>query len=121
MPKKVRKPKAQKPMVPAEEVTTLPLGALATMPGWARVVAIIGFPTFVAMFLLAQNAGILRNVEAETLHQLGVHAARAEVLIDRLTIAIRVMCENASKTEREYYHCASMGGGPLTPAPRNVP
>jgi exosortase/archaeosortase len=70
-----------------------------------RKLAAIGGWAVVSLFFLAQMAGYIPNpVEARII----THDESMKSFVDRLVIAMRVMCENGSKTQAEYNNCRNI-------------
>jgi hypothetical protein len=105
-----------------------PMGPLDGLPTWVKSVAFVGFPAFIAVFLLAQNAGLIgdrsvaavaatRQVELQADHavkvqeiaeNLAMHRQRQEELIRTLKIALRVICENQAFSLAQKNNCRNI-------------
>ena len=98
----------------------------SSLPGWAHLVAYLGFPIVVASFLLAQGAGFIASpqdrAEAELRSQhmriekfmtdqdtaLREHRIRQEDLIRLLATGLKVICENGAHSVPERNNCATI-------------
>jgi len=67
---------------------------LTHLPVWVQVIAVVGFPCFVAAVFLAQMVGLLGSPAAESLNLLKAHAGDEK---ERTSI-IRVMCRAQLRT-----------------------
>ena len=85
------------------------------LPTWAKVIATIGFPIAVATFLILQSTGwipseitaaqaaiIRHSMDADRHHQATENLARS------VSIAARVMCENAANTPEQRRNCQAI-------------
>lgn len=86
--------------------------SLNGLPWWVKGIATVGFPTVVALFFLAQSAGWIPSATqatASTLERLvkntEAHEQTTRDLIDRLSTALRAMCENAARDVTERNRC----------------
>ena len=87
-------------------------GHLNGLPVWAKAIAVIGFPAFVALFLLAQSAGVIPSeikqlVELSKQHneQVMLHVMRTDDLARSVRIAAKIMCQNSANDERQLRAC----------------
>ena len=92
---------------------------LNAVPDWMKGVAIVWFPIGVAIILLLQQAGIFTStVDKHTLaliqFQVRIEARldsqdrKMDMLIQRLTLSLQVLCENSSKTIAERNNCLNI-------------
>lgn len=82
---------------------------------YIKEIAAIGGWIVVSIFFMAQAAGYIPSQDAKTLsllqeHDISLshHRTRQEDLISRLTIALKVMCENGAKTASERNNCLNI-------------
>lgn len=82
------------------------------MPWWVKGLGAVGFPAAVAIFLLMQSAGWIPSTlqsSATTLERLmksaDAHEQTTRDLVERLTTALRVMCENDARDASERNRC----------------
>ena len=87
-------------------------GGIDKLPGWAKVITVLGFPGFVALFLLGQSAGIIpsevqRLIEFQKTHNETVmaHVMRTDDLARSVRLAAKIMCQNAASNERPARLC----------------
>ena|SRR5437762_453112 len=83
------------------------------LPRWVRVIGIVGFPAFIAIYFLARDAGYVPSVFTSTVSQMTTvqksledHRAKQEVLIRALTTGLRVICLNdAGEDKKKQNRC----------------
>lgn len=85
------------------------------LPWWVKAIGLVGFPIFVALFFMGQAAGILpsadqenKKVLVEIRNYVATQDARTVQLLDRLTMSLRIMCENGSRTPAERNNCLNI-------------
>ena len=90
-------------------------GLLTGLPIWVRVITLVGFPVVCAAFLLAQTAGWVPSLaqgQTASLKSLESvmtqHVRETNVLIGRLSTALRVMCENSARDEVGRNNCRAI-------------
>lgn len=84
------------------------------LPVWAKAIYWLGFPIALCVFLLAQDAGFVpRRPDPILVAEMKAHATsleehrtRQEQLMDRLTLAMRIFCQNSAKTQTELNNCS---------------
>ena|SRR2546427_745806 len=81
------------------------------LPLWAKLLAVFGFPIFVALFFMAQSAGLLISVNA-TAVKLAEHAAQTATQTDRVIHDLEVnrqvqrqICRNTAKNPSQEVEC----------------
>jgi hypothetical protein len=91
-------------------------GLLALLPSWARVALVLGLPTVAAAVLfgivmgwvpspLASQLTVHHDLLQKTDRDLTEHQKRQELLIEKLTLAMRVMCENNARDQSAIRNC----------------
>jgi len=85
------------------------------VPMWVKAIALVGFPVVVALYFMGQSAGVVPSIQQSTHEVLVQHVeltkvrqAQAEKVIDRFTVGIRVLCENAARTDGERNNCRNI-------------
>src|SRR5947209_5066002 len=76
---------------------------ITALPLWAKLLAIFGFPTFVALFYMAQSTGLLLSVGA-TAAELQKHTAQTERLIQDIEAGRKIqrqICRNTSRNQAQ--------------------
>lgn len=85
------------------------------LPGWAKIIATVGFPVAITMFLLAQSAGWIPS-EVQSLTKLvgnrvvrqEQHIKQTEDTVQLLRTGFRIMCENAARDDVQRRHCENI-------------
>lgn len=86
---------------------------------WIREIASLGGWAVLALFFMGQMAGYIPSVYADKLAEhdareivlresLEAHRHRQEQLIEKLTVALRVICENNAKWASERNNCQNI-------------
>ena len=90
-------------------------GRINGLPAWAKTIAVIGFPAFVAVFLLAQSAGLGPSETRQIKMILEAHEAATFIarqnlqdLIRALRVTNKIMCQNAAVDERQLRACEAI-------------
>lgn len=88
-------------------------GFLNGLPWWVKSVAMVGFPIIVALLLLAQVLGWLpSSAVSETRTYYGgrfdIIERKQDRTIERLTIGLRVLCENSATTTSQERNCRNI-------------
>ena len=90
-------------------------GEIDRLPVWAKAITVIGFPSFVAVFLLAQSAGWIpsRLDEIADTARMQTTAVEAHVkdshdLTKAVKQAVRIMCLNAAKDPVQRRSCETI-------------
>ena len=85
------------------------------LPWWIKAIGLVGFPIFVALFLMGQSAGFIPSADAENRKVLveirnyvSTQDTRTILLLERLTQSLRIMCENGSRTLAERNNCLNI-------------
>lgn len=107
-------------------MTTPMMSQANGVPWWVKATATLGFPIVVAAFLLAQTAGWVPSVAVDMSRDLSRHAedqatraeglalaldrreAKVDELLRRLTVTLRVMCENGARSDAERRNCGNI-------------
>jgi len=78
------------------------------LPKWVRIMGIVGFPAFIAIYFLARDAGYVPSVFTSTVSQMTAvqrsledHRAKQEILIKALTTGLKVICINDAGEDRK--------------------
>jgi len=106
-----------------ERLSTAALdAALRALPPWARVAAYLGVPAATALYFMLQGAGYIGApaqtalVEVKSAHadvlavgtRLDAHAALQVSLVEKLTVGLRVMCENSARDVAARNNCQNI-------------
>ena len=90
-------------------------GEIDKLPAWAKTVSIVGMPTALAAFLLAQSAGwIPSRLDdiADTMQSQAVsveaHVKDSHDLTKAVKQAVRIMCLNAAKDPVQRRSCETI-------------
>src|SRR5436190_17983629 len=83
------------------------------LPRWVRIIGIVGFPAFIAVYFLARDAGYVPSVFTSTTSQMTLmsrsleeHRAKQEQVIKEITIGLKVLCLNdAGGDEKKENRC----------------
>src|SRR5438552_13081325 len=86
------------------------------LPKWVRIIGVVGFPAFIAIYFLARDAGYVPSVFTSTSSQmtavqksLDEHRAKQEMLIKELSIGLKVLCINdAAGDKKKENRCAEI-------------
>ena len=86
------------------------------LPKWVRIIGVVGFPAFIAVYFLARDAGYVPSVFTSTSSQmtavqksLDEHRAKQEMLIKELSIGLKVLCINdAAGDKKKENRCAEI-------------
>lgn len=82
--------------------------SLAILPMWLQAVSIVGFPILVASFVLLQDAGYFRSVNADNARVLAEVVIQHEVLLTQQAEQVRLareVCKNTAKTMDDIQRC----------------
>ena len=78
------------------------------LPKWVRIIGVVGFPAFIAIYFLARDAGYVPSVFTSTSSQmtsvqksLDEHRMKQEILIKALTTGLKVICINDAGEDRK--------------------
>ena len=90
-------------------------GEIDKLPVWAKAITVIGFPSFVAIFLLVQSAGwIPSRLDdiADTMQTQAIsvetHVKDSHDLTKAVKQAVRIMCLNAAKDPIQRRSCETI-------------
>ena len=85
------------------------------LPIWIKIISVVGFPIAVAVFFMAQNAGMLPSPTARLLQilerrteQFDRHVKTTDDLTIGLRRAMKIMCENAAKDDADRRRCGAI-------------
>src|SRR5438552_10427616 len=78
------------------------------LPRWVRIIGVVGFPAFIAIYFLARDAGYVPSVFTSTTSQVTLmqrsleeHRSKQEILIKALTTGLKVICINDAGEDRK--------------------
>ena len=87
-------------------------GTFNSLPLWARMIAIIGFPVVVASVLLGMVIGVvpstlgeLKTIEIHHAKAVEVHIETTNTYLKTQTRLLRILCRNTAKTEVQANRC----------------
>jgi len=83
------------------------------LPRWVRVIGIVGFPAFIAIYFLARDAGYVPSVFSSSQSQISAvqksleaDRVKQEAFIKLMTVGLRVLCLNdAGEDKKKQNRC----------------